>query len=176
MVMRRLHSTGLAAVNTRRQSCPAAGFTLVELLITLILLGAVLAISVPVISGWLDNSNLKTGARTMASDVAYLREAALSSGRNHMMSFNVNANEYTLRWDSDGMGTYADVPNYPASRTLSEVGNGIRITSVSHSPILMIPNGSINPFGTVVITNDRGSTATITTLITGRSHVTYSMQ
>jgi hypothetical protein len=28
----------------------------------------------------------------------------------------------------------------------------------------------------VVITNNRGSTATISTLITGRSHVTYSMQ
>ena len=93
-----------------------------------------------------------------------------------MMSFDMNANEYTLRWDSDGTGTYADVPNYPSSRTLSEFSNGVRITNASQSAILMIPNGSINPFGTVVIANDRGSTATITTLITGRSHVTYNMQ
>jgi len=176
MVMRRLHSTGLAAVNTRRQPCPDAGFTMAELLITLVLLGAVLAISVPALSGWLDNSNLKAGARTMASDVAYLRESALSSGRTHMMTFNTGANQYTLRWDSDGMGTYADVPNYPALRTLSDSGNGVRITSVSQSPIMMSSSGAINPFGTVVITNNRGSTATITTLITGRSHVTYSMQ
>ena len=174
--MKGLCSTDMAGDRTRRKLTPAAGFTLVELLITLMLLGVVLAIAIPVISGWLANSSLKSVARTIASDVTYLRESALSSGRTHMMSFNMNGNEYTLRWDSDGAGAYADVPNYPSSRTLSEFGNGVRITSFSQSPILMIPNGSINPFGTVVIINDRGSTATVTTLITGRSHVTYSMQ
>ncbi|HTZ41025.1 MAG TPA: prepilin-type N-terminal cleavage/methylation domain-containing protein [Syntrophales bacterium] len=174
--MRALCSKGLTGVLPRRQPRPVAGFTLVELLIALILLGAVLSIAVPLMSGWLANSSLKSVARTMASDVAYLREAALSSGKTHMMSFNMNTNEYSLRWDSDGAGAYADVPNYPASRALSEFGSGVRITSVSQSPILMIANGAINPFGTVVITNDRGSTATITTLITGRSHVTYNMQ
>ncbi len=174
--MNELCSEGLAKVHARRKSRPVAGFTLVELLIALTLLGVVLAIAVPVISGWLANSSLKSAARTMTSDVTYLREAAVSSGRAHMMSFNMSANEYTLRWDSDGAGTFADVPNYAASRILSESGHGVRITSVSQPAILMIPNGSINPFGTVVITNDRGSTATITTLITGRSHVTYNMQ
>ena len=174
--MRRLRSTCLAGINTRRHSCPVAGFTMVELLITLVLVGIVLSIAVPAVSGWLDNSNLKAGARTMASDVAFLRESALSSGRTHLMAFNVGANQYTLRWDSDGAGTYADVPNYPALRTLSQSGSGVRITSASQSPIKIISSGAINPFGTVVITNNRGSTATITTMITGRSHVTYSMQ
>jgi type IV fimbrial biogenesis protein FimT len=174
--MRAIRFAFQAGVCNRRQPRPDAGFTLVELLITLVLLGVVLAIAVPVISGWLGNSNLKSVARIMTSDVAYLREAALSSGRTHMMSFDMNANQYTLRWDSDGAGTYADVPNYPASRTFSEFGNGVRFMSVSQSPILMISSGAISPFGTVVIANDRGSTATITTLITGRSHVTYHMQ
>ena len=174
--MERLCSTRPAGFQARRKSRPVAGFSLVELLITLVILGAVLAISVPVVSGWLANAGLKSVARTMAADVTYLREAAVSSGRTHMMSFDTSANAYTLRWDSDGAGTYADVPNYAASRTLAEIGNGVRITSVSQAAILMIPNGSINPFGTVVVINDRGSRATITTLITGRSHVTYNMQ
>jgi type IV fimbrial biogenesis protein FimT len=175
--MRRLRSTHLAEVGTRRHSCPDAGFTMVELLITLVLVGIVLSIAVPAVSGWLDNSNLKAGARTMASDVAFLRESALATGRTHTMAFNVGANQYTMQWDSDGDGAAdASVPNYPASRTLSESGSGVRITSASQSPIKIISSGAINPFGTVVITNNRGSTATITTMITGRSHVTYSMQ
>jgi type IV fimbrial biogenesis protein FimT len=174
--MRRSRSTLLIGVNTRQRPCPDAGFTMVELLITLVLVGIVLSIAVPAVSGWLDNSNLRAGARTMASDVAFLRESALASGRTHLMAFNVGANQYTLRWDSDGAGTYADVPNYPALRTLSQSGSGVRITSASQSPIKIISSGAINPFGTVVITNNRGSTATITTMITGRSHVTYSMQ
>jgi prepilin-type N-terminal cleavage/methylation domain-containing protein len=174
--MRRSRAMCLAGVNTRRHSCPDSGFTMVELLITLVLVGIVLSIAVPAVSGWLDNSNLKSGARTIASDVAYMRESALSSGRTHLMAFNVGANQYTLRWDSDGAGTYADVPNYPALRILSDSGSGVRITSFSQSAINFTSRGTINPFGTVVITNNRGSTATITTMITGRSHVTYSMQ
>jgi len=174
--MRRIRSTFLTGVNTRRHSCPVAGFTMIELLITLVFFGILLSIAVPALSGWLDNSNLKAGARTMASDVAFLRESALASGRTHLMTFDLGANEYTLRWDSDGAGTYAVVPNYPALRRLSDSGSGVRITSASQSTISFTSRGSINNLGTVVITNNRGSTATITTMITGRSHVTYSMQ
>ena len=154
----------------------ATGFSMVELLITLVLIGIVAAIAIPSFRGWVDNSNLKAAARTLSSDIAYMREAASSSGRSHTVAYDMAQNRYTLRWDSDGAGTYADVPNYPALRLLSDHGSGIQITSVSQTPIKIISSGAINPFGNVVITNNRGSTATISTLITGRSHVTYSMQ
>jgi prepilin-type N-terminal cleavage/methylation domain-containing protein len=154
----------------------AAGFSMVELLITLVLLGIVAAIAIPSFRGWVDNSNLKAAARTLSSDIAYMRAAAMSNGRTHTVAYDMAQNRYTLRWDSDGAGTYADVANYPALRLLSEHGSSIQITSVSQTPIKIISSGAINPFGTVEITNNRGSRATISTLITGRSHVTYSMQ
>jgi prepilin-type N-terminal cleavage/methylation domain-containing protein len=160
----------------RRLLRHAAGFSMVELIITLVLLGIAMAIAIPSFRGWVDNSNLKAAARTLSSDIAYMREAAMSSGRTHTIAYDMAQNRYTLRWDSDGAGTYADVPNYAATRLVSDHGGGIQITSVSQTPIKIISSGAINPFGTVVITNSRGSTATISTLITGRSHVTYSMQ
>jgi type IV fimbrial biogenesis protein FimT len=175
--MRHLCSTRLTGVSTRWQPRPDEGFTMVELLITLVLLGTVLSIGVPGIRGYLDNMNLKSAARTLSGDVAFLRESAQSSGRTHTIAYSVGANQCTMRWDSDGDGsTDANVPNYPATRNLSDFGSNVRITSVSQSPIKIISSGAINPFATVVLTNNRGSTATITTLITGRAYVTYSMQ
>ena len=47
---------------------------MVELLITLVLLGIVAAIAVPSFRGWVDNSNLKAAARTLSSDIAYMRD------------------------------------------------------------------------------------------------------
>ncbi len=98
----------------------AAGFSMVELLITLVLIGIVAAIAVPSFRGWVDNSNLKAAARTLSSDIAYMRAAAMSNGRTHMVVYDMAQNRYTLRWDSDGAGTYADVANYPASRLMCE--------------------------------------------------------
>jgi len=150
---------------------------MVELLITLVLMGIVGAIAIPSFRGWVDNTNLKAAARTLSSDIAYMREAAISSGRSHTIAYNTGASSYTLKWDSDGDGSCdADVPNYPATRLMSDHGGGIQITSASPAAIKIISSGAINPFGSVVITNSRGSTATISTLITGRSHVIYSMQ
>jgi prepilin-type N-terminal cleavage/methylation domain-containing protein len=174
--MRRLCSTRLTRVNARRQPCPDEGFTIIELLITLVLLGTVLSMAVPAISGWMDNLNLKSAARTLQSDVAFLRESAMSSGRTHTIAYDMGANTSTMKWDSDGAGTYANLPNYPASRSLAEFGNGVRIHSLSQSPIKIISSGAINPFGKVVLTNNRGSMAVIGIQITGRASVSYTMQ
>ena len=182
--MKNVHSTCENRVCVRsvvvhgpgRGSRPDAGFTMIELLITLVLVGIVMAIAIPSFRGWVDNSNLKAAARTLSTDINYLRESALSTGRSHTVAYNTGTNTYTMKWDSDGAGNYQDVPNYTASRLLCDHGSNIQITSVTQTPIKIISSGAINPFGTVVISNNRGSTATITTLITGRTHVTYSMQ
>jgi len=178
--MRRLRSTCLAEVTTRRHSCPEAGFTMVELLITLVLVGIVLSLAVPAISGYLDNTNLKSAARALQGDIAYLRESAMtesSDGTKYCIQIDAVANKVYLKYDPGGSGSMLPVVNYPATRNLSDSGNGIYISNTSYTgPVKIYNRGFIGTPGTLEIRNIRGSTATLTLLTTGKVYVTYSMQ
>jgi hypothetical protein len=61
---------------------------------------------------------------------------------------------------------------------MSDFGSGIQLTSInpSNKPLKVIARGVITPAATLQVTNNRGSVATITIQITGRTYVTYSMQ
>jgi len=164
-----------------RGSRPAAGFTMVELLITLVLLGIVMAIAIPSFRGWVDNSNLKAAARTLTSDLAYLREAAItdsSDGTKYCIQFDSSANKAYIKYDPGGAGTLVPLANYPAERTLCDFGSGVQITNVSFgtTPVKVYNRGYFGTPGTVEISNGRGSKATISLLTTGKVYVTYSMQ
>jgi prepilin-type N-terminal cleavage/methylation domain-containing protein len=178
--MRHSRTTLLTGVNTRRRSCPDAGFTLVELMITLVLVGIVLSIAVPAISGYLDNTNLKSAARALQSDIAYLRESAMtesSDGTKYCIQFDAAANKVYLQYEPGGGGTLLPVVNYPATRNLSDSGSGIYISNTTYTgQVKIYQRGFIGTPGTVEITNNRGSRATLTLLSTGKVYVTYSMQ
>ncbi len=177
--MRHFRSTGLTRVNTRRQSRRAAGFSLVELLITLVLVGIVLSMAIPSVRGWLDNTNLKSAARALQADITYLREAAMtesSDGTKYCIQFDTGANKAFLKYDQGGSGTMLPVVNYPAERNLSDFGSGIQMTTTSYTgPVKIYQRGFIGTPGTVEITNSRGSKATMTLLTTGKVYVTYNM-
>jgi Tfp pilus assembly protein FimT len=151
---------------------------MVELLLTLVLLSIAMAIAVPSFRGWADNTNLKDAARTLTGDIAYLREAALASNQNHAITCTVAQNRCAYQYDPGGSGTLTDVVNYPALRNLSDFGSGIQLTSInpSNKTLKVIARGVITPAATLQVTNNRGSVATITIQITGRTYVTYSMQ
>lgn len=164
-----------------RGSRPPAGFTMVELLITLVLLGIVTAIAIPSFRGWVDNSNLKAAARTLTSDLAYLREAAMtdsSDGTKYCIQFDSSANKVYMKYDPGGAGTLVPLTNYPAERSLCDFGSGVQITNVSFgtTPVKVYNRGYFGTPGSVEISNGRGSKATIALLTTGKVYVTYSMQ
>lgn len=153
----------------------AAGFSLVELLITLVLLGIVLAIAVPSYRGWVDNSNLKGAGRMISSDFYDTRARAMAENR-----------AYTITYSPDPANTYriqaAAANNLAAvdeTKTFGEYGT-VRMTGVNGGSaavtVTIQSRGSAAPNATVGLTNVRNSTGTVTVLMTGRAHVTYSMQ
>lgn len=153
----------------------AAGFSMVELLITLVLLGIVAAIAVPSFRGWVDNSNLKAAARMVSSDFYDTRGRASSENRPYTITYRPDpTNSCRIQAAAANNLTAVD-----ETKTFGEFRN-VRLTSVNGGTadvaITIQSRGSVTPNGTVVVTNNRNSTGTITLLITGRAHVTYSMQ
>jgi len=170
---RRVISRGLLTGRGPRSS--DSGFSIVELIITLVLFGIVTTIAIPAFRGWSDNSNLKAAAREITSDCYQMRQRAMAENVRFRIAFNPDpTNTFTLQQETaPGSNAY----NALLTKTLDEFPR-ITITGAvigAGTTASFQPRGSSSA-GTVSLANSRGSTATITLLMTGRVHVTYNIQ
>src|SRR5262245_34114333 len=70
--------------------------TLIELLLTLAVLGILAAVLIPQLSGDLPE-RLSAAAQVVSADLDYARSLAVSNNTKYQITFNKAANEYTLR-------------------------------------------------------------------------------
>jgi len=70
-----------------RRHSRSRGFTIVELLVTITVLGIVLMLGLPNMSAWLQNTQIRTSAEAMVSGLQLARTEALR--RNRQARFNV---------------------------------------------------------------------------------------
>ena len=148
-------------------TCTQKGFTLVESGIVVLILAIVAAIAIPGVQKMAINGNLKAAAREIISDFSRLKHRAMSENTKFSMRFNVAQNNYMIQ----GAGTnQIKTPAYFAKDimiTSADFGGGSSITFQTRGT---------TSFGTVILTNGRNSKATITTNITGRTHVHFDFK
>jgi Tfp pilus assembly protein FimT len=143
------------------------GFTLVEGVIAVFILIIVTALAIPSFQRYATNGNLRAAAREIVSDFSRLKQRAISENIKFSIQFDVAQNNYKIQ---DAGTNQIKTPEYFA--------NNIMITSADFgggSSITFQPRGTTS-FGTVILTNSRNSKATITTNITGRTHVHFDFK
>lgn len=76
----------------------ASGFTLIEMMIVIAILGIVLAIAVPAINEWIASQKVKSVASTLRSSLVLTRSEALKRNANITLAPTVSDGPWTDGW------------------------------------------------------------------------------
>ena len=140
----------------------ARGLTVVELVISMALLTIVMLIAYPNFQRLSINGNLRTAARDLVADFSALRNRAIAENTTFDLTF------------SGCTYTCPGLPN--GAKSPAEVAGDISIASAPATAITFFSRGTLSQPGSVVLTNSRGSTATVSFSLSGRTYVQFYMQ
>ena len=124
------------------------GFTLVELICVVVLLGILVMIATPALADFGQKRNLEIAARTMAIDMRKTRQKAITKGWSHLIEMRTYADDYRIKDGKTGEQQIVALPPGISYRSNNfPLNDGYRLLYFGRS-------GAPNRGGTVALTNN----------------------
>ncbi len=144
------------------------GFSLIELMTVIIIIGIMVGIAVPALTRNLPYRRLVDGRSQVKSDLSLMRQKSLVESRSYgAATMAANTNQYILFEDVDGDGAY----NSASDRTISVKNLPTRINFVvaSNQALTFLRTGILNGGLTtnILLQNDRNQQLSLTVMLSG---------
>ena len=129
------------------------GFTLIEVLVALIVLGILTAIAIPGFSTWLPKYRLKSASRDLYSNMQLAKMGAIKANADWAIVFDAGSNSYKICSD-DGDGDWTTTGNNTIERTVDLADYKAGVSYGHGNATDDIPGGGAPPADDITYTND----------------------
>lgn len=145
-------------------------YTLLELLTVIVLLTIIATVAIPSYSGYSSNTKLRAAAKYIQADILELQERAIAENTMFRITFDPRGNRYRIERGTETGDPYTTIE----AKSLRSFGGDVEIFCAVFGggiPTITFGRKGIATTGKVVLTNSRGSTATIAAAVSGRTYV-----
>lgn len=153
-----------------KTSTGTRGFSLVELMIVILVMGLLTAIAAPAMGRFLQSWRLNGEAQQLATSLRLARAAAVTKNTNAVFVFDASAGEYFYIEDDDGDGA-ASGGEYQSEVREFSAGISVDSYSMGQQWITFGPKGNTIDGGAIVLANSHLNTRRVR-VFSGTGNVT----